>query len=255
MHPIYPDLRDKHVLITGGANGIGEAVTQAFAQQGCRVSMLDRDAAGGKKLTKKLNDAGGDVRFHAVDLTREKPLVAALHKLENQRGPVDVLVNNAGYDPRYDLTDMTMKQWDDLFRLNIGHYFVTCRELIPGMKEAGGGSIILVGSCNFWVGGDRLAAYTATKGAVLGFMKSLAREVGKHNIRVNTVSPGWVMTQRQSRDVATARDKRRLVNELQCIPRLLTPADIAPAYLFLASDAARMITRQSILVDAGHCMA
>ncbi|MBC7773074.1 MAG: SDR family oxidoreductase, partial [Pyrinomonadaceae bacterium] len=182
-------------------------------------------------------------------------LTATLKAAQREHGPVDVLINNAGYDPRYDITKMTTKQWDDLIRLNITHYFWTCRELLPAMIQRKRGSIIVTSSVNAWSGDEQLACYTATKSAALGFMKSLAREVGKHNIRVNAVAPGWVMTERQSRDIATPEDKRRLVEEWQLLPRLLMPEDLAPTYLFLASDESSMITRQSILVDAGIAMA
>jgi NAD(P)-dependent dehydrogenase (short-subunit alcohol dehydrogenase family) len=255
MPATYHDLRDKHVLITGGAGGIGEAVTRAFAAQHSRVTFLDRDARTGKALAADLEMAGTPATFRPVDVTIEKKLIAALKAAQKQHGPVDVLINNAGFDPRYDITKMTTKQWDDLIRLNITHYFWTCRQLLPAMIERRRGSIIVTSSVNAWSGDEQLACYTATKSAALGFMKSLAREVGKHNIRVNAVAPGWVMTGRQARDIATEEDKRRLVEEWQLLPRLLMPEDVAPTYLFLASDESSMITRQSILVDAGIAMA
>jgi len=254
MIPTYPDLRDKHVLITGGAGGIGAAITEAFAGQGSIVTVLDRDP-GGREFAERCNRQIGSVHFRQVDVTDEATLVAALRDAQQQQGPVDVLINNAGYDPRYDTTKMTTKQWDDLFRLNLTHYFWTCRELLPAMKERRRGSIIMTSSVNCWSGDEQLACYTATKSAAIGMVKSLAREVGKFNIRVNSVAPGWVMTPRQAHDIATEDDKRRLVEEWQLLPFLLKPEHIAPTYLFLASDAAAAITRQTILVDAGIAMA
>jgi NAD(P)-dependent dehydrogenase (short-subunit alcohol dehydrogenase family) len=255
MIPLYPDLRDKHVLITGGAGGIGAAITDAFAAQHSRVTILDRDRASGKRLAASHAQQQRNVDFRHVDLTNEKKLIATLKAAQKAHGPVDVLINNAGYDPRYDTTEMTTKQWDDLIRLNLTHYFWTCRELLPAMKQRRRGSIILVSSVNAWSGDERLACYTATKSAALGFMKSLAREVGPFNIRVNAVAPGWIMTPRQARDVATAEDKRRLVEEWQLLPFLLTPEHVAPTFLFFASDASAAITRQVLLVDAGIAMA
>lgn len=255
MLPTYPDLRDKHVLITGGAGGIGEAITTAFFMQGSRITLIDRDAQQGEAIAGILNQGGHRVDFYAVDVTNESQLIAAIKQAEQKLGPVDVLINNAGFDPRYDMMEMTTQQWDDLFRLNVTHYFWTCRALIPAMKERKRGSIIMTSSVNAWSGDLHLACYTATKAAILGLVKSLAREVGPFNIRVNAVAPGWVMTQRQLRDLVTPEDKRRLVEEWQLLPRLLEPEHVAPAYLFLASDASSMITRQTLLVDAGIAMA
>lgn len=255
MLPTFADLADKHILITGGAGGIGAAITTAFVLQNSRVTILDRDAAAAESLAGILNQGGPLVEFHQVDVTDETALVAVLQKIQQERGPVDVLINNAGYDPRYDLTKMTTQQWDDLFRLNVTHFFWTCREILPSMKQRKRGSIIMTSSVNAWSGDIQLACYTATKAAILGFVKSLAREVGPFNIRVNAVAPGWVMTDRQLKDMVTPEDKRRLVEEWQLIPKLLEPEHVAPTYLFLASDASSMITRQTILVDAGIAMA
>jgi NAD(P)-dependent dehydrogenase (short-subunit alcohol dehydrogenase family) len=253
MGVTYEDLRGKHVLVTGGAGGIGAAVVEAFAGQGCRVSVLDRDAAAGERLAASL---GKDVRFHAVDLTDFEALVPLLRRIEGEWGVVDVLVNNAAYDPRFDITKMSWEEWEGLFKLNVGHYFITCRELIPGMKRRGtGGSIILLTSCNFWIGSGDLTCYTATKAAIVGMTRSLAREVGKDMIRVNAVAPGWVMTERQLRERIDAAQMTKLQNEDQILPMRLEPADVAGVFLFLASDQARAITRQTLAVDAGYAMA
>jgi NAD(P)-dependent dehydrogenase (short-subunit alcohol dehydrogenase family) len=146
MGAIYEDLKDKHVLITGGTGGIGGGLTPAFAEQGCRVSILGRDAAKGQALADACNDKGGRVHYYQVDVTETDRLVQILKQIVDDLGTVNVLINNAGNDPRYDMLQMTEAQWDDLFKLNVGHYFITCRELIPGMIEAGGGSIIMTTS-------------------------------------------------------------------------------------------------------------
>lgn len=149
---------------------------------------------------------------------------------------------------------MTYQEWDELFKLNVGHYFITCRELIPGMKRNGGGSIIMVTSCNFWVGSGDLTCYTATKAAIVGMVRSLAREVGKDMIRVNAIAPGWVMTERQLKERISPLQKKKLCEEDQILPVLLTPQDMAGTFLFLASDQSRVITRQTLAVDAGYAM-
>jgi NAD(P)-dependent dehydrogenase (short-subunit alcohol dehydrogenase family) len=252
MTATYDDLRGKHVLITGGAGGIGTGVSTAYAQQGSRVTILDKDAAGGEALTRKLNDAGGDVRFYPVELTDFDALVAVLKRVQADAGPVDVLINNAGWDPRYNLVEMTVEQWESLFRLNIGHYFITCRELIPAMKERGGGGIIMTASHQFFIAYGNLTCYNATKGAIVGMVRSLAREVGRHRIRVNAVAPGWVMTERQLREMVTPEVKKKLLEEWQCLPYFLTPENLAPIFLFLGSDQSSAITRQTFVVDAGY---
>ncbi len=255
MAAIFEDLKDKHVLITGGTGGIGGGLTPAFARQGSRVSILGRDARKGEELADRCNAEGGAVTYYQVDVTRTDQLVKVLDRIKAERGTVNVLINNAGYDPRYDLVKMTEQEWDDLFKLNVGHYFITCRELIPGMIEAGGGSIIMTTSHQFWIAFPELTAYNATKGAIIGMVRSLARAVGKHHIRVNALAPGWVMTERQLKEMVTPEIKEKLFNEQQILPMYLKPEDLAPSYLFLASDASKPITRQTLVVDAGFAMA
>jgi NAD(P)-dependent dehydrogenase (short-subunit alcohol dehydrogenase family) len=256
MAVTYHDLRDKHVLITGGAGGIGAGVSEAFVGQGARVSILDFDVAAGERLVGELNGAGpGAAAFYAVDLTDFERLVPLLREIEKTAGPVDVLVNNAAKDPRYDITQMTYENWEALFKLNVGHYFITCRETIAGMKRRGGGSIIMVTSCNFWIGSADLTCYTATKAAIVGMVRSLAREVGKSMIRVNAIAPGWVMTERQLRERITEEQKLKLREVDQILPIELGPEDMAGMFLFLASNQSRAITRQVLAVDAGYAMA
>jgi len=255
MGAIFEDLKGKHVLITGGTGGIGGGLTPAFAEQGCRVSILGRDGAKGQALADACSAKGGRVNYYQVDVTQTDRLVEVLKKVVIDLGNVNVLINNAGWDPRYDIVKMTEQQWDDLFKLNVGHYFITCRELIPGMIDAGGGSIIMTTSHQFWIAFPELTAYSATKGAIIGMVRSLARAVGKHHIRVNALAPGWVMTERQLREMVTPEIKEKLFNEQQILPMYLKPEDLAPSYLFLASDASRPITRQTLVVDAGFAMA
>jgi NAD(P)-dependent dehydrogenase (short-subunit alcohol dehydrogenase family) len=255
MGAIFEDLKGKHVLITGGTGGIGGGLTPAFAEQGCRVSILGRDGAKGQALADACSAKGGRVHYYQVDVTQTDRLVEVLKKVVIDLGNVNVLINNAGWDPRYDIVKMTEQQWDDLFKLNVGHYFITCRELIPGMIDAGGGSIIMTTSHQFWIAFPELTAYSATKGAIIGMVRSLARAVGKHHIRVNALAPGWVMTERQLREMVTPEIKEKLFNEQQILPMYLKPEDLAPSYLFLASDASRPITRQTLVVDAGFAMA
>ncbi|MGK7952920.1 MAG: SDR family NAD(P)-dependent oxidoreductase [Xenococcaceae cyanobacterium] len=252
MNPIYPDLKNKHVLITGGSNGIGEALTRAFAEQTAEVTILDKDYQKGLTIAKECEQFPCKINVYGVDLTDTKSLSETLGKIKKEKPAVNVIINNAGYDPRYSVLDMTEKEWNDLFQLNVVHYFITCRELLESTIEAGGGSIIMTSSHLVWIAKPNLIAYNATKAAIIGMVRSLAEAVGKHNIRVNAVAPGWIMTERQLKQWVTPEAKRKTMEELQCLPISLTPQELVGTYLFLASDSSKAITRQTIVVDAGY---
>ncbi len=252
IHPIYSDLKNKHVLITGGCNGIGEALTRAFAQQGAEVTILDKDDRKGLALAEECEELEGKVNFYSVDLTDTSALTETLGQIRKEKRVVNILINNAGYDPRYPLLEMSEKQWNDLFQLNVVHYFITCRELLPDMINAGQGSIIMTSSHVVWVGKPDMIAYNTTKAAIIGMVRSLAEAVGKHYIRVNAVAPGWTMTERQIKQWVTVEGKQKNLHEQQSIPIEITPNELVGTYLFLASDTSKAITRQTIVVDAGY---
>lgn len=234
------------MVVTGGANGIGEAIVRAFQRQRARVFFCDCDAKKGKALAKAL---GSGVTFSEVDLRVEKEVcewVAGIGKLAKQ---IDVLVNNAAADPRCELTKMSTAKWDELFALNLRAYFLTCREASPYFAKRGA-SVVNFSSITFHTGPTVMSAYVATKAGIMGFTRSLARELGPRNIRVNTVSPGWTMTERQLRQFVTPAVKK-LIRKAQCIPDLVQPEELGEVVAFLASDASRAITGQEILVDRG----
>ena len=242
--PAYSDLRDEIILVTGGANGIGSAIVRSFHAQQARVFFCDTDAAAGAALAKELG-----VTFTRVDLTREAEIVRWVKQATKAGQPVRALVNNAARDPRMALESMSVKDWDDLFATNLRAYFLTAREVSPHLAN-GSGAIINLSSITFHIAPALMTAYVSTKAGALGFTRSLARELGPRGIRVNTVSPGWVMTERQLKELVTPAVKR-LIKRSQCVPRLLAPDDIAEVVLFLASDASRAITGQEILADRG----
>lgn len=244
--PAYSDIRDQTVLVTGGANGIGTAIVRAFHTQEARVFFCDTDAAAGQSLATEL---GERVSFTRVDLTSETQIVRWVKQIAKHGRPLRVLVNNAARDPRMTLENMSAKDWDDLFATNMRAYFLMARETAPHMPD-GAGSIINLASITFHKGPAAMSAYVATKGAVMGFTRSLARELGPRGIRVNTISPGWIMTKRQLKQFVTPAVKR-LIRNSQCIPDLLQPEEIAEVVLFLASSASRAITGQEILADRG----
>ena len=236
---VYPDLKSATVLITGGANGIGAATVRSFSAQGARVFFCDVDVPAGKALAKKLG-----CNFTRVDLRSEREICAWVRDV----GTVQVLVNNAANDPRIPLKGHTAQQWDDLFARNLRAMFIAARESARRMRP--GASIINLASITFHIAPPQMSAYVATKGGVIGFTRSLARELGPRGIRVNTVSPGWVMTERQLRDYVTPAVKR-LIKRSQCVPDRLQPDEIASVILFLASNASASITGQEILADRG----
>jgi NAD(P)-dependent dehydrogenase (short-subunit alcohol dehydrogenase family) len=244
--PSYPELQARCAIVTGGAQGIGAAIVRAFHAQGARVFFGDLDPAAGNALADELGDGA---HFTKVDLRREKDICRWIARIGTQTGRIDTLVNNAARDPRCALAKMSAAAWDDLFATNLRAYFLTCREasrFMPGR----GASIINLSSITFHIAPPEMCAYVASKGGVIGFTRSLARELGSRRIRVNTVSPGWVMTERQLEQFVTPGVKR-VIRRSQCIPDLLQPGEIAEVVLFLASDASRAITGQEILVDRG----
>ena len=242
---ILEELGGRTAVVTGGSNGIGTALVEAFHEQGARVEFCDRDASAGRALARRLGDG---VRFTRLDLTQEEEVVNWVAAIRKRTRRIDVLVNNAARDPRIDLDRTTARAWDELFALNLRAYFLTCREAAPAMPRSG--SIINLASITFHAGPARMAAYVATKGGVLGFTRSLARELGPQGVRVNTVSPGWVMTERQLRHYVTPAVKR-LIRSRQCLSGLIQPREIADVVLFLAGDASRAMTGQELLVDRG----
>jgi D-xylose 1-dehydrogenase len=243
--PLYPELKDKIALVTGGANGIGAAIVRAFSEQSARVFFCDTDASAGRALQKVLGD--GAV-FSKVDLRSERQVCRWIAAVGARCKTIHVLVNNAASDPRIPLHKTTVAAWDDLFARNLRAYFLTSREATKWMSR--GASIINLASITFYNSPANMAAYVATKGGVLGFTRSLARELGPRRIRVNTLSPGWIMTERQLRQYVTPAIKR-LIRTSQCIPDLIQPQEIASVALFLASKASVALTGQEILADRG----
>jgi NAD(P)-dependent dehydrogenase (short-subunit alcohol dehydrogenase family) len=241
----YGDLDGKVVLITGGANGIGAALVRAFHAQGAVVCFCDVDAEGGKALVAEL---GAGARFARVDLLKEKQVTRWVESVASEFGALHVLINNAACDPRIPLGKTSTSEWDNLLARNLRSCFLTARAADPFLKR--GAAIINFSSITFHIAPADMTAYVASKGGIIAYTRSLARELGPRGIRVNTISPGWVMTERQKWEFVTAKVKRML-REVQCVPDLLQPAEIARVALFLASEASSAITGQEILADRG----
>ena len=242
---VYDELTGRLVLITGGANGIGRAMVEAFHVQEAVVCFCDLDEKAGARLAKRMGDRA---EFAKVNLTSEADIKRWVARIAKRHGNIHVLINNAARDPRIALEDGTAKAWDDLFASNIRAYFLVCREASPHLVK--GASVINFSSITFYTAPVNMSAYVATKAASIGLTRSLARELGPRRIRVNTILPGWIMTERQLSDHVTPAVKRQIRRE-QCIPDLNQPDEVADVALFLASDASRAVTGQEILVDRG----
>ena len=245
MSAIYKDLSDKVVLVTGGANGIGAAMVESFCHQGAKVYFCDSDETTGQQLATTLKEK---VIFQKLNLVRESSVRSWIKKIGIKEKKIDVLVNNAASDPRIPFESMTSQQWDQLFARNLKAYFLTSQSALPLMTK--GASIINFSSITFHIGPTEMSAYVATKGGIIGFTRSLARELGPRGIRVNTLSPGWIMTHRQLEQFVTKRVKK-MIRESQCVPDLIQPSEIAEVAMFLASDASAAMTGQELLVDRG----
>ncbi|EFL89771.1 SDR family NAD(P)-dependent oxidoreductase [Ahrensia sp. R2A130] len=243
----YPSLKDRTVVVSGGGSGIGEQIVRRFAEQGSRVGFLDIAKDASEALVSELGD---NVMFQQCDVTDIDALRASLANIADAFGPVTVLVNNAAHDERHKLEDVTPEYWDGRIAVNLKHQFFAAQAVAQGMKEAGHGSIINMGSTSWMVGQGGMAAYTASKSAVLGLTRSLARDLGPYNIRANSIAPGWIMTERQESLWLTEEGEKELM-ERQCLKRKLVPDDIARPVLFFASDESGACTNQSYVVDGG----
>jgi NAD(P)-dependent dehydrogenase (short-subunit alcohol dehydrogenase family) len=243
----YPSLDGRCVFVTGGASGIGAAIVRGFARQGARVGFVDFDKETAEALLATLD---GDHAFAPCDLRDIDALKSAFADLAAKLGPAHVLVNNAARDDRHDWREVTPDYWDERMQTNLRHMFFAAQAVAPDMIAAGGGAIINMGSNapNEAVGG--MAAYTTAKTAVRGLTRSLARDLGPHRIRVNTVVPGWVMTERQRALWATPEALAGHLKK-QCLPDTIDPVHVANMVLFLASDDAAMCTAGEYLVEAG----
>ena len=246
----YPSLKGRTVFVSGGASGIGEAIVRAFAGQGAKVGFIDIMRERGETLAGELRDAGAAVRFVPADVTDIAALKAAVAQVAEALGPATILVNNAANDTRHDWQGETPESWDARIAVNLRHQFFAIQAIAPGMIAAGGGSIVNFGSISWRLGMGGMPAYTASKAAIEALSRSFARDLGKHNIRVNTVLPGWVMTERQL-TLWVNEEAERIIDERQALPGRLQPDDLARMVLFLASDDAAMCSGQNFVVDGG----
>ena len=245
---IYPSLADRTVFVSGGGSGIGAAIVSRFAEQGCRVAFCDIADEPSRTLVASL--APARVSYRHCDLRDIAALRASLAAVEAEFGAVTVLVNNAASDDRHKMEDVTPDYWDQRLAVNLRHQFFAIQAVVPGMIRLGGGSIVNMGSVSWMRATTGMVAYTTAKAAINGLTRTLARELGVHHIRVNSVVPGAIHTERQKKLWFTPELDRQFIDG-QCLKFRLSEDDVARGVLFLASDEARGITGHNLIIDAG----
>lgn len=248
---VYPSLAGRTVFITGGGSGIGASLTRAFARQKANVAFVDIAAEASRRVVAEVRrDTGVEPLFLQCDLRDIEALRASIDTVKERLGNIAILLNNAANDDRHRVEEVTPAQWDERLAINLRPMFFAAQAVVPQMRALGGGSIINLGSICWRIGTPDLPVYATAKAAIHGLSRSLARDLGVHGIRVNTLSPGCVMTERQLRLWVTP-EKQEIILASQYLKRLIGPDHIAQFALFLAADDSAMCTAQEIIVDAG----
>jgi NAD(P)-dependent dehydrogenase (short-subunit alcohol dehydrogenase family) len=246
----YPSLNGAIVYITGGASGIGRDMVEGFAAQGARVGFVDIDLERGRTLAERLGESGARAQFEPCDLRDIEALQAAFARLKSGLGPAGVLINNAARDDRHGWREVTPAYYDERISTNLRHMFFAIQAVAPDMIAAGKGSIINFGSNSWFEAAGGMPIYTTAKAGVHGMTRAFARDLGRHRIRVNTIVPGWVMTERQKSLWASPEALERHLRR-QCLPDLIDPAYLTRMALFLAADDSAMCTANNYMVEGG----
>jgi D-xylose 1-dehydrogenase len=246
----YPSLRDRVVIVTGGATGIGQAIVEGFAWQGAKVCFFDIQDDAAASLNRRLEPTGISLAYYHVDLTDVTALQDGVKSVLSRFGTIHVLVNNAGNDNRHNIADVTPEFWDYTVAVNLKHQFFMSQAVIPIMQESQRGSIINMSSIGWVIPSTNQSVYVTAKAAIVGMTRTLAHEVGGSNIRVNSVLPGAVLTERQKRLWLTEAYKSEVLAN-QALKRMILPEEVARLILFLAADDSSAITNQSYVIDAG----
>ncbi len=249
----YPSLVDRTAFVTGGADGIGSAVVQHLARQGCRVAFVDKNAPYARHTIERCVDDGAAHApiFYELDLLDIDALRNACAQAVRDLGDVTVLVDNAANDDRHDWRDMTVEYWNERMNVNLRHYFFAIQALAPQMIEAGVGSIINIGSSSYMMQEDFFPGYAIAKSAVEGITRTMARTLGPHNVHVNTVLPGWVPTERQLEKWWSPEAEAGTMSD-QALKKRITPDEFVQMVLFLAADDGGACTAQAFMVDGGR---
>lgn len=249
----YPSLRDRVVLITGGATGIGAALVEHFCAQQSHVAFLDIDENSAINLISNIQQKYNlTPRFKLCDIRDINALRKAIQDITRELGNIRVLINNAANDQRHKTLEVNEQQWQDIMALNLNHHFFAAQAVIPGMIKAGGGSIINMSSnCFILAQAEDYPGYMTAKSAIIGLTRALAKEFGSYNIRINSLLPGWVMTERQISKWLNPEAEQELI-KTQSLKEKIYPDDIARFALFLAADDSKMCTKQTFIIDGGR---
>jgi NAD(P)-dependent dehydrogenase (short-subunit alcohol dehydrogenase family) len=243
---IYPSLKGRTVFISGGGSGIGASIVEHFAAQGSKVGFVDVDEKASTAVASKTG-----ATFVKCDIRDVKAYQAAIAEVAAKLGTITVLVNNAARDDRHELKDVTPEFWDERIAVNLRHAFFAIQTVAPGMKQAGGGSIVNFSSISYHTMTANLSVYQAAKAASIGMTRGLARDLGPDKIRLNSITPGWIMTQRQI-DLWLTPEAEADLMKAQVLKEKVYPPDIARMALFLAADDSRLISGQNFVVDGGR---
>lgn len=249
---VYPSLGGQVVFVSGGASGIGAEIVTQFARQGAQAAFVDIDDANAEALVKALAAQGLAAPFYQhCDIRDIAALRQAIATVIERFGPISTLVNSAASDDPHTIAEVEPEYWDERMARNLRHHFFAAQAVRPAMAEAGGGSIINIGSTVWLFGAPNTIAYATAKAAISGMTRSMARELGPENIRVNCVIPGWVMTERQLATYIDEAAEQQIATRQSLSHRRIQPADIANMVLFLAADESRSCAGQNFIVDAG----
>jgi NAD(P)-dependent dehydrogenase (short-subunit alcohol dehydrogenase family) len=246
-------LENKICVVTGAAVGIGAGIAELFARHGGDVFLVDRDGEAAERTARGIRDGGEKATALTADVSRKHEVQAAFDAVRRAAGRIDVLVNNAGIYPRQTFFDMTEEEWDHMQDVNLKSIFYWCKLAVPAMAERRSGKIINISSVTVFKGTERLSHYVASKAGMIGFSRSLAREVGPFNVHVNCITPGAIKTEGE----AIVHNDPQVLADLQaqqCLDRRLFPADVAGPCLFLASSLSDGMTGQTLNVDGGLVM-
>ena len=247
----YFDLEKKVVFITGGGSGIGASIVEHFCEQQSKVFFVDINVEESEKLIKTCVDKKLSIpTFIKCDLKNIKETQNVIAKIIKENGPINILINNAANDTRHSIDEVTEEYWEDRINTNLKHFFFTIQAVKKSMIENSGGAIINMGSVSWMMGEGGMPAYTTSKAAILGMTRSFARDLGPYNIRVNSVVPGSIATERQIKMWLTPEYKK-LILDKQCLKRQLTPAEVAQVVMFYSSEQSSGCTNHYYMVDAG----
>ena len=251
MKAQYFDLKGKRALVSGGASGIGSSIVEHLCEQGVEVYFFDIDKKEAQKTIYRIKKKKFKIpTFIKCNIKKIQKYKTSILNIIKKKGPIDILVNNASNDQRHNLEEITEEYWDERMAINLKHYLFAIQTVKKSMVKNKGGSIINLGSVSWFRGAVMFPAYSIAKAGIYGLTRSLARDLGKHNIRINSIAPGSIATERQSKLWLNPKFKKEILKK-QCLSRQLLPQDVSKMVLYLASDISSGCTKQNFTVDGG----